>query len=97
VEAKTGHSASIFGESMGSGAIFEAARIVNQFYEALHQEKNLTFNPSVIVGGTRQRLTDQPAQPAAKLMSWQRKRSSWVICASLARNRKKRRAPSCAR
>lgn len=56
VEARTGHSAGIFGESMGSGAIFEAARIVNQFYEALHQEKYLTFNPSVIVGGTEAML-----------------------------------------
>lgn len=64
VEAKTGHSAGIFGESMGSGAIFEAARIVNQFYEALHQEKNLTFNPSVIVGGTEAAL-DGPAGTAS--------------------------------
>ncbi len=52
VTAKTGHSAQIFKESMGSGAIFEAARIVNQFYEALHNEKYLTFNPSIIAGGT---------------------------------------------
>jgi len=37
VEARTGHSAGIFGASMGSGAIFEASRIVNQFYEALNQ------------------------------------------------------------
>ena len=56
VEARTGHSAGIFGESMGSGAIFEAARIVNQFYDSLHTEKFLTFNPSVIVGGTEASL-----------------------------------------
>ncbi|HZS08037.1 MAG TPA: M20/M25/M40 family metallo-hydrolase [Blastocatellia bacterium] len=56
VEGKTGHSGQIFRESMGSGAIFEAARIVNQFYEALHEEKYLTFNPSVIVGGTEAEL-----------------------------------------
>jgi len=64
VEARTGHSASIFGASMGSGAIFEASRIVNQFYEALHQEKYLTFNPSVIVGGTEAAL-DGPAGTAS--------------------------------
>ncbi|MEP6923649.1 MAG: M20/M25/M40 family metallo-hydrolase [Pyrinomonadaceae bacterium] len=52
VSAKTGHSAGIFKESMGSGAIFEASRIINQFYETLHNEKYLTFNPSVIGGGT---------------------------------------------
>lgn len=56
VQAKTGHSAGIFGENMGSGAIFEAARIVSQFYETLHNEKYLTFNPSVMVGGTEASL-----------------------------------------
>ena len=52
VEAKSGHSSLIFSENVGSGAIFEAARIVNQFYETLHSEKYLTFNPSVFAGGT---------------------------------------------
>lgn len=52
VTAKTGHSGQIFRETMGSGAIFEAARILNQFYEALHTEKYLTFNPALIAGGT---------------------------------------------
>ncbi len=56
VEGKTGHSAGIFREGAGSGAIFEAARIVNQFYEALHKEKYLTLNPGVIVGGTEAEL-----------------------------------------
>jgi glutamate carboxypeptidase len=53
VTAKTGHSSQIFKESMGSGAIFEAARIINQSYEALSREKYLTFNPGLIVGGTQ--------------------------------------------
>ena len=52
VSGMTGHSAGIFGERMGSGAIFEASRIITQFYEQLRHEKYLTFNPSVIVGGT---------------------------------------------
>ena len=52
VTAKTGHSSAIFKESMGNGAIFEAARIISQFYETLRSEKYLTFNPSVIAGGT---------------------------------------------
>lgn len=58
VEGKTGHSGQIFTENMGSGAIFEAARIINQFYEALHKEKYLTFNPSVILGGTEAELKE---------------------------------------
>ncbi len=52
VTAKTGHSSQIFKETMGSGAVFEATRIINQFYETLRNEKYLTFNPSVIAGGT---------------------------------------------
>lgn len=52
VTAKTGHSSAIFKESMGSGAIFEAARIINRFYETLRGEKYLTFNPALIAGGT---------------------------------------------
>ena len=56
VGGQTGHSAGIFSERSGSGAIFEAARIINQFHEALRKEKYLTFNPSVIVGGTEAEL-----------------------------------------
>jgi glutamate carboxypeptidase len=53
VSSKTGHSSHIFQEDVGTGAIFEAARILNAMYERLHTEQYLTFNPSVIVGGTK--------------------------------------------
>jgi glutamate carboxypeptidase len=46
-----GHSSGVFGETRGYGAIFEAARILDQFRTEL-REPNLTYNPSVIVGGT---------------------------------------------
>ena len=46
-----GHSSGIFSEERGFGAIFEAARILDRFRTEL-REPNLTFNPSVIVGGT---------------------------------------------
>lgn len=49
---KTGHSAGVFNKNMGYGAIYESARILDGFREALSQEKYLTFNPGVIVGGT---------------------------------------------
>ncbi|MBX7175084.1 MAG: M20/M25/M40 family metallo-hydrolase, partial [Pyrinomonadaceae bacterium] len=52
VTAKTGHSSQIFKEGMGDGAIFEASRILSQFYQTLKGEKYLTFNPSIISGGT---------------------------------------------
>ena len=45
-----GHSSGIFGER-GYGAIFEAARILDRFRTEL-RETNLTYNPSVILGGT---------------------------------------------
>jgi glutamate carboxypeptidase len=59
VTARTGHSSQIFKKSMGNGAIFEAARILNQFYETLRGEEYLTFNPSVISGGTEVEVKDQ--------------------------------------
>jgi glutamate carboxypeptidase len=52
VTGATGHSSQIFKERMGSGAILEASRILNQFYDQFHNDRNLTFNPSMIVGGT---------------------------------------------
>jgi glutamate carboxypeptidase len=59
VTAKTGHSSAIFRETMGSGAIFEASRIINQFYETLRGEKYLTFNPALIAGGTEIETRDE--------------------------------------
>ena len=53
VNATTGHSGGIFGDELGSGAIFEASRILDGFYWSLRGPKYLTFNPSVIVGGTQ--------------------------------------------
>ncbi|MGB3464785.1 MAG: peptidase dimerization domain-containing protein, partial [Cyclobacteriaceae bacterium] len=47
------HSAGIFNEKVGAGAVFESARILNQFYEKLSDIELLTFNPGLIGGGTR--------------------------------------------
>jgi glutamate carboxypeptidase len=52
ITAKTGHSSQIFRQETGSGSIFEAARILNQFYEALRGEKYLSFNPGLVAGGS---------------------------------------------
>jgi glutamate carboxypeptidase len=57
VTANTGHSSRIFSEPMGNGAIFEASRILTEFYTTLKNEKYLTFNPSLISGGTEVRET----------------------------------------
>jgi len=47
------HSSQIFRQDIGFGAVFEAARIVNAFREGLAGEAHLTFNPSVVLGGTQ--------------------------------------------
>ncbi len=52
VEGVPAHSSQVFTESIGAGAIYEAARIINGFYATLSQEENLTFNPGMILGGT---------------------------------------------
>ncbi len=51
----TGHSSRIFGPDRGDGAIFEMARILADFRSEL-PEPYLTFNPSVVVGGTHAEL-----------------------------------------
>lgn len=45
------HSSQVFTEKIGAGAIYEASRIVNSFYEALSAEPNLTFNPGMMLAG----------------------------------------------
>ena len=52
VKAQPAHSSQIFRPDIGSGAIFEAARILNAFRDKLAGEPHLTFNPGTIVGGT---------------------------------------------
>ena len=46
-----GHSSGIFNERAGAGAIYEMARIVAAFEKELHEE-GLTYNTSVMVGGS---------------------------------------------
>jgi len=52
VSGKPGHSSQVFQPEFGYGAIYEVARILNAFREALSAEPNLTFNPGLIAGGT---------------------------------------------
>lgn len=65
VSAKTGHSAGIFSESAGYGAIYEAVRIINEFRTQLNDEKYLTFNPGLISGGSEIRLDHANARMEA--------------------------------
>ncbi len=48
---RTGHSSGVFNEHLGYGAIYEMARILDDFRREL-PEPNLTYNVGVIAGGT---------------------------------------------
>ena len=65
VKAKTGHSSTIFKETSGYGAIYEAARIINEFRTALSAEKYLTFNPGLFIGGSEMNYNPAKASGTA--------------------------------
>ena len=51
-EGTPAHSSQVWTESIGSGAVYEAARIVAAFDAELKGEPLLTVNPGVVLGGT---------------------------------------------
>lgn len=57
VEARQAHSSGVFGNA-GYGAIYEAARIINEFREKLGNEQYLTFNPGLFLGGSEVSYND---------------------------------------
>jgi glutamate carboxypeptidase len=52
VKAKSGHSSQIFRSDIGYGANYELARILEGFRKRLAGQPHLTFNPSLVLGGT---------------------------------------------
>jgi glutamate carboxypeptidase len=65
VTGKTGHSSGVFTPDAGYGAIYEAARILNQFRETLSTEKYLTFNPGIFIGGSDIEYNSETSKGAA--------------------------------
>ncbi|MDX1569823.1 MAG: M20/M25/M40 family metallo-hydrolase [Xanthomonadales bacterium] len=65
VTGKPAHSSQVFRDDIGYGAIYELARILDQFRTALEGEPNLTFNPGLIVGGTEAELDQGTARGSA--------------------------------
>ena len=51
VTAATGHSSQVFSAALGSGAIYEAARVLEGFYGELRKLPGLTANVGMIAGG----------------------------------------------
>lgn len=60
VEGRQAHSSGIFNDTVGAGAIFEASRILNGFYDEVRGEQYLTFNVGAMLGGTE--VSYDPAQ-----------------------------------
>ena len=58
VTGRRAHSSQIFQEEVGAGAAFEAARILNTFYEEVKGEEHLVINPHNAAGGTELSLSD---------------------------------------
>lgn len=52
VKATPAHSSGVFSGSVGAGAIYEAARILDRFYGEVRGEAGVTFNAGLILGGT---------------------------------------------
>jgi glutamate carboxypeptidase len=55
------HSSQIFSDPVGAGAIFESARVLDQFRVRLSTEQYLTFSPGYTIGGTDVKV--DPSQP----------------------------------
>jgi glutamate carboxypeptidase len=55
----------VFTPYAGYGAIYEAARIVNEFRVQLSTEKYLTFNPGVFIGGSEMNYDETKATGTA--------------------------------
>jgi hypothetical protein len=62
VQGATGHSSAIFSTAMGAGSVYEAARILQEFYTELRKLDGLTLNPALIVGGTETSPVTEPRQ-----------------------------------
>ena len=52
----TAHSGQIFKPEVGAGAVYEASRILHEFYTQLGNEQYLTFNSGLALGGTLVKL-----------------------------------------
>lgn len=52
VQGATGHSSGIFSAAVGSGSVYETARILSAFHDQLRTMDGITCNPALITGGT---------------------------------------------
>lgn len=62
VSATSAHSSGVFRDGVGAGAVYEAARILEDFYSEIRGEENLTFNAATMVAGTEAAWDDGSAR-----------------------------------
>jgi glutamate carboxypeptidase len=65
ITATTAHSSGVFRDGVGAGAIYEAGRILEDFYSEIRGEENLTFNAATLVAGTEASWDEQTARGTA--------------------------------
>lgn len=66
VQGATGHSSGLWNAALGSGAVYEAARILHEFHEALRTLDGITCNPALLAGGTEAALSRTDASATGK-------------------------------
>ena len=66
VQGVTGHSSGMFSAAMGSGAVFETARILQGFYDQLRPLDGLTISPALVVAGVEAELSPTGGKAAGK-------------------------------
>ena len=65
ITATTAQSSGVFRDGVGAGAIYEAGRILEDFYSEIRGEENLTFNAATLVAGTEASWDEQTARGTA--------------------------------
>ncbi len=65
IEARTAHSSGVFSDGIGAGAVYEAGRILEDFYSEIRGERYLTFNAATVVGGTEANWDDETSRGTA--------------------------------
>lgn len=65
VRGTPAHSSQIFRPDIGSGAVYEAARILTAFRDSVAIEPYLTVNPGLVVGGTALTLDPEGSRGTA--------------------------------
>lgn len=66
VRGETGHSSGIFSEEVGSGSVYEMARILSGFHTELRELDGVTCNPALVAGGADGDLTRTGGKVAGK-------------------------------